>query len=108
MTYDLPDELTVEADGPVRTVTLNRPAELNAVNRPLHRALAQVWRQLSADPGAKVVILTGAGRAFSAGGDLDWLSSFLAEPVARHASIRGGAEKVGGVVTAIRWLPKRT
>jgi enoyl-CoA hydratase len=92
MTYDLPDELIVEADGPVRTVVLNRPDELNAVNRSLHRALAVVWRQLAADREAKVVILTGAGRAFSAGGDLEWIVSFLEDPVARDESLREGAE----------------
>ena len=36
-TYDLPDELKVVTDGHVCTVLLNRPAELNAVNQPLHR-----------------------------------------------------------------------
>ncbi|MEU1983035.1 enoyl-CoA hydratase/isomerase family protein [Nocardia sp. NPDC019395] len=92
MGYDLPEVLTVTGDGPVRTVTINRPDELNAVNADLHRALAQVWRQLAADTEARVVILTGAGRAFSAGGDLDWITSFLDDPVARDESIREGAE----------------
>lgn len=92
MEYDLPAELTVEADGPLRAVTFNRPAELNAVNRDLHWALANVWRQLAADAGAKVVILTGAGRAFSAGGDLDWITAFLDDPVARDESLREGAQ----------------
>jgi enoyl-CoA hydratase len=76
----------------VRTVLINRPDELNAVNRPLHWALANVWRQLAADRAAKAVILTGAGRAFSAGGDLDWITSFLDDPVARDESIREGAQ----------------
>jgi enoyl-CoA hydratase len=92
--YDLPQELVVEAEGPVRTVILNRPDELNAVNKELHWALANVWRQLSADRDAKVVIVTGAGRAFSAGGDLDWITSFLDDPVARYESVREGAEIV--------------
>lgn len=92
MTYQLPEELTVESSGAVRIVTLNRAAELNAVNKPLHRALADVWRQLSADLDARVVILTGSGRAFSAGGDLDWITSFLDDPAARYESIREGAE----------------
>lgn len=92
MPYDVPDELAVHEDGPVRTVVLNRPGELNAINRALHRALARVWRQLAADPGARVVILTGAGRAFSAGGDLDWITTFLDDVAARHESLREGAE----------------
>lgn len=88
----LPAELTVEIDGPVRTVVINRPAELNAVNRPLHFALAHVWRLLGQDPGARVVIVTGSGRAFSAGGDLGWITSFLDDPVARDESLREGAQ----------------
>ncbi|WP_246600756.1 enoyl-CoA hydratase/isomerase family protein [Skermania piniformis] len=76
----------------MRTVLIDRPAELNAVNADLHRAFAEVWRHLAADQGARVVILTGAGRAFSAGGDLDWITSFLDDPVARDESIREGAQ----------------
>jgi enoyl-CoA hydratase len=84
--------LEVTADGPVRVVTINRPDELNAVNADLHRALATVWRELAADADARAVVLTGAGRAFSAGGDLGWISSFLDDPVARDESLREGAE----------------
>lgn len=94
MNYDLPDELTVEADGPVRTVLINRAADLNSVNAGLHWGLANVWRQVAADREAKVVILTGAGRAFSAGGDLGWITTFLDDPVARDESIREGAQIV--------------
>jgi enoyl-CoA hydratase len=90
--YDLPEELRVEVDGPVRTVVLNRPDVLNAVNQSLHRALAQVWRQIAADRDARVVILTGAGRAFSAGGDLDWIATFADDAAARDESLREGAE----------------
>jgi enoyl-CoA hydratase len=76
----------------VRTVTINRAAELNCVNQNLHAALANVWRQLAADTAAKVVILTGSGRAFCAGGDLGWITTFLDDPVARDESIREGAQ----------------
>jgi len=85
MKYELPPELSVSAEGAVRVVTISRPDELNAVNQPLHWALANVWRQLAADLEAKVVILTGAGRAFSAGGDLDWITAFLDDPRTRLA-----------------------
>jgi enoyl-CoA hydratase len=86
------DVLTIDADGPVRTVVLNRPDQLNSVNRELHRELAQVWRRLAADAEARVVVITGAGTAFSAGGDLDWIASFLDDPAARDESLREGAE----------------
>jgi enoyl-CoA hydratase len=62
--------LVVDADGPVRIVTMNRPESLNAADAVMHRELAEVWDLLAADPGCRAVVLTGAGRAFSAGGDL--------------------------------------
>jgi len=96
--YDLPAELTVTADGPLRVVTFNRPDDLNAVNKNLHWALANVWRQLAADLEAKVVILTGAGRAFSAGGDLDWITSFLDDRAAGDESLREGAQIIEEVL----------
>jgi enoyl-CoA hydratase len=94
MKYDLPDELTVDTDGAVRTVVINRADELNCVNENLHWALANVWRQLASDKEAKVVVLTGAGRAFCAGGDLNWITTFLDDPVARDESIREGSQIV--------------
>lgn len=92
MTYDLPSGMTVEPEGPLRVVRLNRPDDLNAANRELHWALANVWRQISADRDARVVILTGAGRAFCAGGDLGFITSFLDDPAARYESLREGAQ----------------
>lgn len=92
MSYDLPPEMTVESEGAVRVLRLNRPDDLNSANRELHWALANVWRQISADRDARVVILTGVGRAFSAGGDLGFIESFLDDPVARYESLREGAQ----------------
>jgi enoyl-CoA hydratase len=92
--YDLPDEITVDGDGAVRTVLINRPEELNCVNANLHWGLANVWRQVASDKQARVVILTGAGRAFCAGGDLNWILTFLDDPAARDESIREGAQIV--------------
>ncbi|WP_220454368.1 enoyl-CoA hydratase/isomerase family protein [Nocardioides immobilis] len=64
------EALQVTKDGPVRIVTMNRPESLNAADAVMHRELAAVWGLLAADPGCRAVVLTGAGRAFSAGGDL--------------------------------------
>ncbi|MCU1656475.1 MAG: echA8 29 [Pseudonocardiales bacterium] len=82
--YDLPPELTVTGDGYIRTVTLNRPDKLNAIDGGLHKGLATVWSQLRDDPDAHVVVLTGAGRAFSVGGDIDWFSDIAADDMARY------------------------
>lgn len=70
--YDLPEEVQVTADGPVRIVTMARPERLNAVNLGLHAGMARVWRQIDDDVAAQAVVLTGAGNAFSSGGDFDF------------------------------------
>jgi len=66
--YDMPAEIDVRADGPVRVITLNRPEALNAVNDALHSALARLWPRLSEDAGARAAVLTGSGQTFSAVG----------------------------------------
>jgi enoyl-CoA hydratase/carnithine racemase len=62
--------LLYEQDGPVVTVTLNRPEALNALSRPLEQELHAALDQAAADESARAIILTGAGRAFSAGYDI--------------------------------------
>ncbi len=71
--YDMPDEIDVKADGALRIITLNRPDDLNAVNDNLHVGLAKIWEALNEDTGARAAVITGAGRAFSAGGDFNYL-----------------------------------
>lgn len=51
-------------------MTLNRPEVLNAANARLHTELVEVWKTIHSDPEVRVAVVTGAGRAFSAGGDL--------------------------------------
>lgn len=51
-------------------LTLNRPETLNAANNRLHTELVEVWQTIDRDPSVHVAVVTGAGRAFSAGGDL--------------------------------------
>jgi enoyl-CoA hydratase len=54
----------------VLLITLNRPEKYNAADEEMHGELARVWNDVSADPDTRVAVITGAGRAFSAGGDL--------------------------------------
>jgi len=54
----------------VLLITLNRPDVLNAAHEGMHSELARVWADISLDDDTRVVVVTGAGRAFSAGGDL--------------------------------------
>ncbi len=62
------------------TVTLNRPDTLNAVNLQMHEELAEVFTFAAMDEGSDVIVLTGAGRAFSAGGDLEHIANNAAHP----------------------------
>jgi enoyl-CoA hydratase/carnithine racemase len=98
MKYELPDVIRVEVDGPVRIVTLARPDHLNAVNDDLHFALAKVFPQLSADADARVAVITGEGRAFSAGGDFDLLDRMAKDRALRHDTIAEGREIVLNMV----------
>nr|WP_307875116.1 enoyl-CoA hydratase/isomerase family protein [Frankia nepalensis] len=95
--YDLPDEIQVRADGPIRIITLNRPDHLNAVNHELHLGLAKVWTQLSEDLDARAAVLTGAGRAFSAGGDFGYLDRLRQDPELQRLTIMHGREIVLGM-----------
>jgi 2-(1,2-epoxy-1,2-dihydrophenyl)acetyl-CoA isomerase len=64
------ETVLVERHGAVAVVSLNRPDKLNSFDGPLRRELLQAVREVNADDSVRVVILTGAGRAFSAGADL--------------------------------------
>ena len=62
--------LLVEKTGEIAVVTLNRPTAMNALSRELRSAIAKTVDELEADPGVRVMILTGSGKAFCAGLDL--------------------------------------
>lgn len=79
--------IRIDRDGPVATVTLDRPDALNALTPPMLDALGAALEDVAPDDTARVVILTGAGRAFSAGVDLKALG---------RVSLDGGA--VGDVL----------
>ena len=96
--YRVPDAIQVEEDGPVRIVRLNRPDNLNATNHELHQGLAGLFPQLDADPDARVAVLTGNGRAFSAGGDFEYIDELVRDPDLRTLSLTHGRQIVTGMV----------
>jgi enoyl-CoA hydratase len=95
--YDMPAEIDVRADGALRIITLNRPDDLNAVNDDLHVGLARLWQRLTDDPTARAAVLTGAGKAFSAGGDFAYLAELAEDADLRAKTIRDGREIVLGM-----------
>ena len=95
--YDMPEEIEVSADGPLRIITLNRPADLNAVNESLHTGLALLWPRLSADRDARAAVLTGRGKAFSAGGDFAYLDELRRDAELRARTLAYGRDLVLGM-----------
>jgi enoyl-CoA hydratase len=84
------DAVLVECDGPVRILTLNRPDALNAFDEELHRELPRALADLDRDREARAIVLTGAGRAFSAGGDLATFEILANDLELRRQTLRAG------------------
>lgn len=70
-----------ERRGRILTLTMNRPDQLNAVDAKLHEELARVFRDAERDPDSDIIVLTGAGKAFCAGGDVDWMQDAIDDPL---------------------------
>lgn len=84
--------------GRLLTITLNRPESLNAVNFDLHEELAEVFSFATTDEYSDVVVLTGAGRAFSAGGDFDHIAHNAANPHLFDREVRTAKRIVFAVI----------
>ena len=94
--------LTIDPRG-VATLSLNRPDKHNALSAQMIADLTHAAHELGADPQVRVVILTGAGASFCAGGDLGWMQDQMrADPVTRAVEARKLADMLG----ALNALPK--
>jgi 2-(1,2-epoxy-1,2-dihydrophenyl)acetyl-CoA isomerase len=103
---DIPDTkhlIQLEAENSVALLTFNRPEVFNALDLPAARELAERLLRISADPGIRALVITGSGRAFSAGGDL---RRAMAHPQGPPAAFRELATCVHLCVTEIRRMPK--
>jgi len=80
MDYEKYETLLFDKRDRVLTVTLNRPEKLNAIDGAMHVELSHVFEDINRDRSVDIVILTGAGRAFCAGGDADWLQELIDDP----------------------------
>lgn len=72
--------LNLEVIDRVAYLTINRPDAMNAVNAALHTALSRVFIDLGERRDLSAIVLTGAGRAFCAGGDIEWMRDAIREP----------------------------
>ena len=77
----------------VATVTLNRPEKHNALSAQMLAELTQAAADLGADKSVRVVVLTGAGKSFCAGGDLEWMRAQM-QAGRRDTGARGGQARV--------------
>src|ERR1700721_948679 len=89
MPFEPIDELKIEMDGTVAVVTMNRPEKLNAFSDEMHTAMQEVGNHLALDRSVRAIVLTGAGRAFSAGGDIPGFIRSYESPITRREQMRG-------------------
>ncbi len=93
--------LQISDSNRVRTLTLDRPDALNAFNEALYEATAGAIREAAADPDIAVVLLTGNGRAFSAGNDLKEMQARITDP-----SMAGQGSHFTAMIDALTDFPK--
>lgn len=93
--------LSIDDDGHLRTLTLDRPEALNAFNEALYDATTRALRDAAADPEVSVVMVTGTGRAFSAGTDLREMQARTSDP-----DFVPGEFGFPGLVAALAEFPK--
>jgi 2-(1,2-epoxy-1,2-dihydrophenyl)acetyl-CoA isomerase len=98
------ENINVDFEGGVVTITLNRPEKLNAFAGHMRRDLAEALEHAGSDPEVRVVVITGAGRAFSTGADVGRMGELMDEAdVEEFKRLLGAGRRV---LTAIRQMLK--
>ncbi len=105
------EDLLLERHGDhIAVVTLNRPERRNALSEPMYQALAEILPQLGEDSTVRVVMITGAGGAFCAGGDVKAMNernrSGAKANRSRESAVAGLRRRQRGVTLALRNLPQ--
>ena len=102
MNFERYQRLSFERQGRVLRVTIDGPGKVNAVDFEMHEELSRVFDDLQRDPDSDLIVLTGAGRAFCAGGDMDWFQEMIDDP----AKFRGIANDAKRIVNGLLELEK--
>lgn len=79
-------------------ITFNRPETYNSVNAAAHTQLTNIWRDIDADKNISAVLVTGAGKAFSSGGDFEMIEHMIADPYERAATWKEAKDLVYNVI----------
>lgn len=98
------EHLLVSRDDGIGTVTINRPEKLNAFAGRMRQDVAAAARELALDPSVRVLVVTGAGRAFCAGADIDYMKELLERGDTENFTQLVEAGRA--VVTTLRETPK--
>ena len=96
--YSSYQHLLVEKDDGIATLTINRPEVLNATNFRLHNELSRIWLDIGNDPEVRVALITGAGRAFSAGGDFEMIEKAIDNPEVIASNMKEASDIVYNMV----------
>tara|TARA_B110000444_G_C18791225_1_gene572557 strand:- start:118 stop:912 length:795 start_codon:yes stop_codon:yes gene_type:complete len=88
MNYDHYEALKITKEDRILTITINRPEVKNALNAQLHGEFFKIFHEIDNDEEIDIIILTGAGGAFCAGGDLDMLLEMHGDPISTSEAIR--------------------
>jgi len=97
--------IEIERQGPVGLVTMNRPERHNAFDDALIAELTDAFRSMEAEDGIRVVVLSGAGKSFSAGADLNWMKRMAGFSMDEN---RRDAMGLGALMRTIAHLRKPT
>jgi len=98
MNFESYKNIVFERRDRILTATFNRPEHLNAASGDMHREIARLFVDLAEDPDSDVIVLTGAGKAFSAGGDFELLIEQNENPHILHAAVREAKQAVFGLL----------
>lgn len=96
--YAAYQHLRVDTRDGIALLTMDRPEVYNATNSRLHYELGRIWLDIGEDPEVRVAVITGAGNAFSAGGDLDMIDRFLGDPVAIANTMKEASDIVYNII----------
>jgi enoyl-CoA hydratase len=92
------DHLELSRAGRVLTLAFNRPEKLNAFNARMHTEFPRAIEMVAGDPASDVIVITGNGRAFSSGGDLDWQRAAADCPAMFEITVREARQIVFGLI----------
>lgn len=101
MNYPDYETLLVRCEGHILQLQLNRP-ELNAANAQMEQELTSFFRDVNRDPDVRVVVMSGAGKAFSAGGDFAYMRDLMENPPRAWDGIQQGKQVIFSMLDCIK------